>query len=199
MKKAGLILKGFIGLAAALLLVSCNALVMDSQSATLLIVDSITGTDLEGQTADYLQSDVLYYDAETGRETIYADIANVTFRAELLAPNSPTGPSVYNDVQVTRYVVTYSQPNGNRVEGRDVPYSFEGSMSATVQVGATRAVSFVIVREVAKLEPPLVHLQDAGDVLQVYANVDFYGKDMAGKSVKASGRLTIFFANYAND
>jgi len=199
MSHRGMILKGIAGLAAALLLVSCNALVMDSQSASMLIIDGLTGTDLEGDAADYLQSDVLHQDPETGAQTIFADIATVTFRAELLDPNSSMGPSGYNDIQVTRYVVTYSQPNGNRVEGRDVPYSFEGSMSATVLVGNQRQVSFVIVREVAKIEPPLEALRDGSDVLQVIANVDFYGKDMAGKSVKASGKLTIFFANYANN
>ncbi|OGD21570.1 MAG: hypothetical protein A2Y69_10770 [Candidatus Aminicenantes bacterium RBG_13_59_9] len=199
MKKAGLILKGISGLAAALLLVSCNALVMDSQSATVLFVDSILGTDLEGQEADFLQSDVLYQDPETGSESIHADIAMVFFRAELLDPNSEMGPSIYNDIQVTRYVVTYSQPNGNSVEGRDVPYSFEGSMTAVVRAGDTREVSFVIVREVAKIDPPLVTLVDGSDVLEVIANVDFYGKDMAGKTVKASGKLTIFFANYVNE
>jgi hypothetical protein len=199
MSHRGLILKGVAGLAAALLLMSCNALVNDSQSGSMLIIDGLTGTDLEGQTADYLQSDVLFQDAETGAETITADIATVTFRAELLDPNSSMGPSAYNDIQITRYVVAYTQPNGNRVEGRDVPYSFEGAMSATVQVGNQRQVSFVIVREVAKIEPPLQALRDGGDVLEVIANVDFYGKDMAGKSVKASGRLTIFFANYVNN
>lgn len=199
MNKPGLILKAFVGLSAALMLASCNALVMDSQSATLLIVSTITGTDMEGQIADFLQSDVLYQDSSTGQETIYADIATVTFRAELIDPNADLGPSVYNDVQITRYVVTFSQPNGNRVEGRDVPYSFEGNMSASIRVGNERQVSFVIVREVAKIEPPLPALRDGGDVLEVIANIDFYGKDMAGKSVMASGKLTIFFANYVNN
>lgn len=198
MRKAGAILKSVSGLAAAVLLVSCNSLVMDSQSATMLIVDAISGTDLEGQTADYLQSDVLYQSPETGAETIYADIAVATLRAELLNPASATGPSAYNDVQIQRYVVTYTQPNGNKTQGVDVPYAFEGNLTATVGVGNQRQVSFVIVREVAKIEPPLTSLIDGTDVLEVIAQVDFYGKDMAGKSVKASGKLTIFFANYAN-
>ncbi|MBN2198933.1 MAG: hypothetical protein JW747_03705 [Candidatus Aminicenantes bacterium] len=199
MKKEGLILKGLAGLAAALLLVSCNALVRESQSGTLLLVDSITGTNLEGEESDYLQSDVLFQDPSTGSESIFADSAVVTFRAELLDPNSSMGPSVYNDIQVTRYVVTFSLPDGSNAEGQDVPYAFEGSMAAFVRVGSTRDVSFIIVREVAKLEPPLVSLADGGDVLEAIATVDFYGKDMAGKTVKASGKLTIFFANYANN
>ncbi len=199
MKPAGSILKVFTGLAAALALVSCNALVDDTQSATLLFVDSITGTDLDGDTADYLQSDVLTEDPDTGGTSLHADIAIATLRAELLDPNSRTGPSVYNDIQLSRYVVTYTLPNGGNVEGRDVPYSFEGALSATVPAGGKRDVSFVIVREVAKQESPLRQLWDGSDVLEVIAKVDFYGKDVAGKSVKASGRLTIFFANYINE
>jgi len=58
----------------------------------------------------------------------------------------------------------------------------------------------VIVREVAKMEPPLVNLQEGRDigVLQVHAKVEFFGHDMANKNIKATGYLDIFFANYAN-
>ncbi len=198
MKIAGLIFKTSLILTAAFLLLSCNALEKNTQSASMLIINSLRGTTLKGDAADYLQSDVLIQDATTGAQTITADSAIVNVTATLLEPTPSLPTSVYNDIQLERYVVTFSQPNGNKVEGRDVPYSFEGRLSALVKVGTDLDVGFIIVREVAKMEPPLVDLVDATNVLQVTAKIDFYGKDMAGKSVKATGYLTIFFANYAN-
>ncbi|MGB9004871.1 MAG: hypothetical protein WCB96_04010 [Candidatus Aminicenantales bacterium] len=198
MKIAGLILKASLILAAAFLLLSCNALEKNTQSASMLVINSLRGTNLKGEAADYLQSDVLIEDATTGAQTITADSAIVNVTATLLEPTPSLPTSVYNDIQLERYVVTFSQPNGNKVEGRDVPYSFEGRLSALVKVGTDLDVGFIIVREVAKIEPPLIDLRDYSDILQVTAKIDFYGKDIAGKSVKATGYLTIFFANYAN-
>jgi hypothetical protein len=67
-------------------------------------------------------------------------------------------------------------------------------------VGETGSVVFVIVREVAKQEMPLLGLYSAypGDVLNVTAKVEFFGHDMANRSVTATGYLTIYFANYAD-
>ena len=199
MKTASLILRVSSVLAAAFLLLSCNALVNKTESASLLVVENLMGKDLDGKDTNYLQSDVLIQDPETGAESIKADSALATFQVTLLDPNPGAASSVYNDVQLNRYVVTFNQPNGNNTEGRDVPYSFEGSMASLVRVGTSAEVAFIIVREVAKIEPPLINLRDGTDVLQVTAKVDFYGKDIAGKSVKATGYLTIFFANYANE
>jgi hypothetical protein len=199
MKTASVILRVSLVLAAAFLLLSCNALENKTQSASLLIVENLMGTDLDKNEVNYLQSDVLIQDSATGAETITADAAVATFRVTLLDPNPGAASSVYNDVQLNRYVVTFNQPNGNNIEGRDVPYSFEGSMSSLIRVGTSADVAFIIVREVAKIEPPLVSLRDGTDILQVTANITFYGKDMAGQGVKATGTLTIFFANYANE
>jgi hypothetical protein len=199
MKNAGLIFKTSLVLTAAFLLLSCNALERNTQSASLLIVQNMMGTDLGGKEVNYLQSDVLIEDPDTGAQSIAPDPAVATFRVELLDPNPDAASSVYNNVQLNRYVVTYSQPNGNSVEGRDVPYSFEGSMSTLLTVGTDVDVAFIIVRDIAKMEPPLIDLRDGIDTLQVRAKIDFYGKDMAGKTVKATGYLTIFFANWINE
>jgi len=187
-------------LAASFLLISCNPVENKSQSASLLIVESLTGLDVEGGEGFFLQSDVLYVDSVTGATSVRADSATATFQATTLDPNPLLGTSQYNDIQVTRYVVTYVRADGRNVEGVDVPYSFEGSLSALVRIGISTPVSFVIVREVAKQEPPLFNLRAAfpGDVLNVTAKVDFYGRDLANKAVKATGLLPVFFANYGN-
>jgi hypothetical protein len=186
---------GLMAIASAILLLySCNPVENDTRSASQLVVEAVTGTDSGGKTADFLQSDVVT------NATIYADVAGATLRAETLDPAPLLGNSQFNDILVTRYTVSYSRTDGRNTPGVDVPYPFEGSLSALVKVGSTTAISFVVVREVAKLEPPLIGLVDGGAelVLQVTAKIDFYGHDMADREVKATGYLAIFFANYAD-
>jgi hypothetical protein len=202
MNKLKTLLKTLAILPVILLYISCNPIADDSRSGSLLIVESLLGTDMEGNDANFLQSDVIFEDPEDPlKSTVYADIASVTFRGRLLDPNSATGPSYYNDITVTRYIVSFTRADGRNVEGVDVPYSFEGNMSVVIPIDSSIGVSFVIVREVAKLEPPLIGLhewRDAG-VLEITAKVEFYGQDQTGRMIKATGYLTIFFANYANE
>jgi hypothetical protein len=90
--------------------------------------------------------------------------------------------------------------DGKNTEGVDVPYSFEGYLSTLVEINKTSEISFVIVRAVSKAEPPLSNLAEGrGEgVLEIQAKVDFYGHDLTNKNVKATGYLTIFFANYCD-
>jgi hypothetical protein len=196
-KHTNIILAGLV-LAAVLALGACNAVEDQSRSSSFLTVISLQGTDSLGTAADYLQSDVVVVDPNTGGASVYADVAVATIRNSTIDPNPIGGASQFNDVQLTRYVVTFSQPNGANREGIDVPYSFEGSLSTTVPINKEISFGFIIVREVAKLEPPLVQLSDGADVLEVMAKVEFYGHDLANKKIKTTGYLTIFFANYAD-
>ncbi|MGD2295223.1 MAG: hypothetical protein PVF22_05245 [Candidatus Aminicenantes bacterium] len=175
--------------------ISCNPIENKTLSNSMLVIVSLTGSDIEGNTANYLQSDVL-----TSDSSVTADPATVTLKAQLLNPNPANGASQFNSIMVTRYAVSYFRVDGKNTEGVDIPYSFEGHMSALIEIDEVVEVSFIIVREVAKLEPPLIDLHEGrGDgVLQVRAKVDFYGHDLANKTVKATGYLTIFFANYAD-
>jgi hypothetical protein len=201
MKKLKTLLKISAVLPIILLAISCNPLSDDTQSASMLVVENLTGTDMDGTEGNFLQSDVIFEDPDDPESaTIYADSAMVSFRGRLLDPASLTGPSHYNDITVTRYVVSYIRADGRNTEGVDVPYSFEGNMSVVVPIDSVTNASFVIVREVAKLEPPLIGLhewRDAG-VINCTAKVDFYGQDQVGETVRATGYLTVYFANYAN-
>jgi hypothetical protein len=183
-----------------LFLPACNPVENSTQSATLFRIVSLTGKDLAGQDQNFALSDVLYQDPQTGAQSWIGDVAKATFSAQLLDPKSLTGASAYNDITVTRYVVTFQRADGKNMQGVDVPYSFEGSVSVLVPIGQATAVTFIIVREIAKQEPPLLNLKDAmpGDGLYVTAKVDFYGRDGANKAVMATGYLPITFANYAN-
>ncbi len=191
-------LKILVIVPAIFLLFSCNPIENDSRSASVLLVIKISGTDIEKNEADFLQSDVVVIDPDTSTSTVAADAATVTFTAQTLDPEPLLGTSPYNDIIVTNYVVSYTRSDGKNQEGVDVPYSFDGALSKQVQVGSQTDVSFVIVRAVSKLEPPLLNLASArgeGE-LKTTARIDFYGHDTIGNTITATGYLTIFFANY---
>jgi hypothetical protein len=187
------ILMGLALLAASIFLPACNPLEDESRSNSILVVESVSGQDFSGADAGFLQSDVLKKD-----NTITADIAKATLSARMLVPAPLLGASQYSDIMVTRYVVSYSRTDGRNRPGADVPFPFEGSLTMLVRVDSTTSVDFVIVREAAKLEAPLINLRDSayGDILNMTAKIDFYGHDLANKAVKATGYLTVYFANY---
>lgn len=195
MKNKKLALSLTVLLPGLLLLYSCNAVENKTESASMLIVENVLGQDSAGKAANYLQSDV-----RKTSGTVTADIATVTFRTQTLDPVPITGTSQFNDVMVDRYTVSYSRTDGKNTPGVDVPYPFEGSLSTLIRIGATTDVAVVVVREAAKMEPPLIRLVDIGaeQVLEATAKLEFYGHDLANHKVKATAYLTIFFANYAD-
>jgi len=182
-------------LPAILMLSGCNPLEDDSKSSSFIIVESITGTDASGAAASFLQSDVVL-----ANSIVTADVATATLRASLLDPAPILKPSQFNDIMLDRYIVSYSRVDGKNVQGVDVPYSFEGALSQLLKIGTSVSFSFVVVREVAKLESPLIDLAQnrAEGVIEATAKIEFYGHDLAENKVMATGYLTIFFANYAD-
>jgi hypothetical protein len=182
-------------LPAILVLSACNPLEDESKSSSFIIVESITGKDAEGNTANFLQSDVVLSDS-----TVVADIAEATLQAALLDPAPILDTSQYNDIILDRYIVSYSRVDGKNRQGVDIPYSFEGSLSQILRVDTSTTISFVVVREVAKLEAPLFDLiqNRAEGVIEAVAKIEFYGHDLVNNKVTATGYLTIFFANYAD-
>jgi len=201
MEKANQALKITVILTMILFLFSCNSVVKKTQSDSMLIVSSITGKDIEDNDVNFLQSDVVSVDPDTGALYITADSAKATLTAKSLEPEPALGTSTYSNILVTSYSVTYTRSDGKNREGIDVPYSFSGSISALVEIDASAEVSFIIVRESAKLEPPLINLRDGRGEgpLTIQAKIDFYGHDVANHQVKATGYLTIFFANYIDE
>ena len=194
-KKSATILLILAVLPAILMLSGCNPLEDDSKSSSFIIVESITGTDLSGKTAGFLQSDVVLTNS-----IVTADVATATLRASLLDPAPILKPGQFNDIMLDRYIVSYSRVDGKNRQGVDVPYSFEGAFTQLLKIGTSTSISFVVVREVAKLESPLIDLAQnrAEGVIEATAKIEFYGHDLVENKVKATGYLTIFFANYAD-
>jgi hypothetical protein len=178
-----------------LFLVSCNNYVGGNKSHTLLVISKITGKTAAGDTADFTESDV-YNEVDL---TVVADTATASLTAKLIEPKPPTaGPSYQQNIMLNSYKVTFFHPDGTAGNpGVDVPVEFVGSLSSIIEVDSSTDVSFVLVPAAAKLVDPLLSLRAAG-VIQARATVTFYGKDMAGNDVQATGDISVFFANYKN-
>lgn len=201
MKKLHSIISILAILLVSLFLSSCNPIEDESRSPSILVLLNLTGSDIEGNEANFLQSDVVKLDEDSGGTYVTADTASATLTAKLLQPESQFGSSQYNSIMLTRYIVSYYRTDGKNSQGVDVPYSFEGSLSTLIEIDQSVDISFIIVREVAKLEPPLINLADgrAEGTITVTAKVEFYGHDLTNNTVKTTGYLTIYFANYIDE
>jgi hypothetical protein len=194
MKKTTPILKVLAVAAAFLALAACNSLSKTTESSSMIVVQSITGTTTEGDIVAYLQSDVL----GTGG-IITVDNATATITVRLINPNPLDGPSQFNDVVLTNYRVTYELPSGPGTPGTDVPLPFDGNFSTVLcQVDKETTVPFVVVLEAAKLAAPLSALVGTTTVLERKAKIEIFGHDLTDHPVQATGYLTIYFADYAD-
>ncbi len=178
--------------ALAVALGACNTISKETESSSIIILQSITGTTVEGETAAYLQSDVVDQD---GLVRVNNATANILVR--LVNPGSVSGPSQFNDVVLTNYRVTYELPTGPGTPGTDVPMPFDGNFSTVLcQVDETTSVPFVVVLEAAKQSAPLVGLIGTTTVLERRAKIEIFGHDLTDHPVTATGYLTIYFADY---
>ncbi|NTV81465.1 MAG: hypothetical protein HGA24_08595, partial [Candidatus Aminicenantes bacterium] len=149
MKKTTPTLKVLAVAAAFVTLAGCNSISRTTDSSSMIIIQSITGTTMEGQTVAYLQSDVLDSD---GLVRVNNATANITIR--LVNPDPIGGPSQFNDVVLTNYRVTYELPTGPGTPGTDVPLPFDGNFSTVLcPVDETTSVPFVVVLEAVPISP----------------------------------------------
>jgi hypothetical protein len=188
-----------LGLTAILLgSASCGDLVRQGKSPAFLVIDALTGASgaAPGNFGGTLQSDVLT------KGSYFEDLGHVSFRILIKDPGSPgaeSTPSALNAITVNRYHVSYRRSDGRNVQGVDVPYAFDGAITATVSTSPAE-VNFTIVRIQSKIEPPLLALAKQGGSLAILtiADVTFYGHDQAGNDVAQTGSISINFADWAD-
>jgi hypothetical protein len=133
--------------------------------------------------------------------TIFNDGGRVSMALSLKdpgAPGLPNQPSPLNAVTFTHYRVEYRRTDGRNVQGVDVPYAFDSGLTFTVPPDGTIQVGFEIVRHTAKEDAPLRALQVSGQIINTVADVTFYGKDQAGKSVELTGSIGINFGDFGD-
>lgn len=174
---------------------SCGNVVRDGRSPMFLVIDSLGGTNSAGQDSSFSQSDVL-----TDEGAVFNDVGRVTLRLvpKNLTPGEEFAPTTNNEVTITRYRVSYRRTDGRNVQGRDVPYAFEGAVTGTVPATGTLQLGFELVRHVAKMEAPLAQLTVSPTVLTTIADVTFYGRDRVGNDINVTGSIQVDFANFAD-
>src|SRR5690606_1096440 len=139
----------------------CSETVRTGQSSAYLIVDRLDGSSGVSDSEPF--TGVLRSDVQT-KGSVFEDNGRITLRLALKDVTRATGPTTNNQITITRYRVDFRRTDGRNSPGVDVPYGFEGAISATVTEQATQAV-FSLVRVQAKLEPPLITLRGLGGSL----------------------------------
>jgi len=162
----------------------------EGQASSYLIVDRLVMADEGGAP---FESDVLSDDG------IFEDGAVAVVSAAMRDVTNPNGPSTNNRITINRYRVTFRRSDGRKEPGVDVPYGFDGAVTATVAPGESVTVPFVMVRIQAKLEAPLAALRFHGGALAIstIADVTFYGRDQTGREVMVTGSTSVNFADWA--
>ena len=177
---------------------SCGEVVRTGRSPAFLIIDSMSASS--GEESEF--SSFLLSDVQTGGG-VFNDNGRATMRLALKNPGTataPLGPSTMNEITLTRYHVKYIRSDGRNVQGVDVPYEFDGGLTATVGAQSSTDATFIVVRHSAKREPPLRNMWDGGGMrlMSAIAEVTFYGRDQAGNEVTAVGNLNITFGDFAD-
>jgi len=171
----------------------CAATGRPGQASAYLIVDSLLAASGAKPTTfgGTLSSDVLTNGG------ILEDPARASFRLEMKDPT--IGASPVNFITLRGYRVTFTRADGRNTQGVDVPYAFDGALSATIT--GTTSVALVLVRAQAKLEAPLRALAGAGGAVAIatFADVLFYGADQAGHDVTVSARISVTFADWGDE
>jgi len=192
MNKMTATLKTLAVAAAIVALAGCNTISQDTESSSMIVIMSITGTNMDGDTVAYLQSDILGSDG-----LVRVDNATANIIVRLINPDPINGPSQFNDVVLTSYRVTYELATGPGTPGTDVPLPFDGNFSTVLcPVDEDVSVPFVVVLEAAKQAAPLNALIGTATVLERKAKIEIFGHDLTDHPVTATGYLTIYFADY---
>ena len=190
-------MRATLALLAAALSLSCGDLTLRGTSAAYLVVDSLeaaAGADPTRFTNE-LASDVVTI--VNGSPDVLPDAGRVSLSLALKDPgpaNAPAEPSSTEAITIDRYRVRFLRSDGAVLPGVDVPFTFDGAVTATVRNTAT--VTFTLVRAQAKREPPLALLVHPRVTLSLIAEVTFYGRDQAGRAASVTSRISVHFANW---
>jgi hypothetical protein len=189
---------------------SCGEVVRTGRSPAMLVIDSLVAASgaKAGEFGGFLNSDVQVLVKQTvaGVEvetpTIVNDVGKVTMRIVLKDRGSPAqdaSPTPVNAITLSRYRVVYKRADGRGTQGVDVPYPFDGAVTATITESPVE-VNFELVRHSAKIEPPLATLVNRGGQIEIatIAEITFYGRDLVGNDAQVTGTITVDFADFAD-
>jgi hypothetical protein len=175
---------------------SCGDVTRQGTGSSYLIInqlDAATGAEPNRFTGT-LNSDVVTVVDDV--PTIFNDFA----RARMSLGMKDVGitkPSTNNFITVNRYHVRYVRSDGRNTPGVDVPYPFDGAVTATISDSEV-TVAFEVVRHIAKVEAPLGALARNLVIISTIAEITFYGTDQTGHEVSVTGNMLIDFGNFGD-
>jgi hypothetical protein len=185
-------------LGGSMAMASCHSAVTEGRSSVYLIMESLEGGKLTGKDEveffNTMQSDVRTFGGHV------EDPGRVTLRIAFKDVTNPSAPTTNNFVTITRYRVEYRRADGRNVQGKDIPYAFDGATTFTVTDEPTQG-GFILVRLQAKLEAPLITMAGGtagGLVISTLADVTFWGRDQTGTEVSVKGTIGVNFAEWAD-
>jgi hypothetical protein len=204
------IIKRIVVTMAAVAAASCGDVVRSGRAPVFLVVDSLAGA--RGASPDKftstLSSDVLTNvttpapcTTDSPCPTIFGDGGQVVLRIspkDIGQAGTPTTPSTNNEVTITRVHVSYRRTDGRNIQGVDVPYAFDSATTGTVPATGLATLGFVLVRNTAKQESPLVQLETNGIIISTVADVTFFGHDQVGNDISVTGSIGIEFGNFGD-
>jgi hypothetical protein len=190
MRIAPRLLAGVVLIAAT---ASCGDVVRSGRSPVFLVMDSLTGASSGANT---MLSDVAVMSpapCSQASPCVENDLGEVQLR--LVPKNIDVLLTSNNEVTISRYHISFRRADGRNTPGVDVPYGWDGAVTAGVSESGT-AIVFELVRHVTKNEPPLVQLRSNPSIIHTIAEVTFYGTDLVGNAVSATGSMSIEFGNF---
>lgn len=201
--------RGAVVVALAVLGSGCGDVATTGRSPVIAVVNTLTAASgaQPDQFSGTLNSDVITNVQTTVNNqtvlipTVFNDSGQVTMSLVLKDPGNPGIPSTaseLNAVTFTRYRVSYKRADGRNTPGVDVPFPFDSAATFTVPSSGTVTAAFEIVRHTAKEEAPLLALRGDPNIISTIAVVEFFGKDLAGNDVIATGQIGIFFGNFGD-
>ena len=189
--------------------VSCGTVVRTGRGSSFMVIDSllgIRGAATLGTPSATLTSDVITNvispspcSATAPCPTVFADLGTAQIRVVMkdAGSESPTTATPINAITITRYHVRYIRSDGRNTPGVDVPFEFDGTVTATAST-TPASVGFSLVRVQAKQEAPLVLLINSSTVFTLLAQVTFYGADQAGNVSSVTGSIDINVGNFGD-
>jgi hypothetical protein len=195
--------------ACAALTAGCGDLAQQGRSPVQLVILSLQGASgaEPDELGSFVLSDVLTMVSRSidGEDvqvpTIFNDIGQVSMQVVLKDQGVPgllAEPGPLNAVTITRYRVAYRRADGRNSPGVDVPFGFEGAITFTVPNEGTTSSGFELVRVIAKQEAPLLPLVNSGNFVTTLADITFFGRDLAGNDIQATGSIQVDFGNFAD-
>jgi hypothetical protein len=190
--------------------VSCGDVVRQSRSPVFLVIESLQAAQGSDPSRFFsnLSSDVITNittpapcSDSSPCPTIFGDGGQAILRVSLKDVGTianPATPTTNNQVTITRYRVTYRRADGRNTPGVDVPYAFDGASTGTVPASGTLVLGFVLVRNTAKAESPLVQLITGPSIITTIADITFYGRDQVGNDISVTGSIQVDFGNFGD-